>query len=276
MAGLLGGFGEALQYFAKAQDADKNREEDFAMTQRKLELANKLEMDLLKQKQAFAQQFPQYEHFEKMPNGVIAGIDRMGNSKDVYTPSPENMELAKKAYDITQMFKQRQADLTSTRALNEGLLGPVKANLYNKQAEAAGTNAEANQTRATAAAERAAAASKPKPLDPMTLQLRAQALAKAMAANDLEAHLPKDFELADLQNDLDQAVNGKTPQVRAQAAASAAAAQRALDKRKSYVEQAMSQLQSDPNAGSGLVSPQTNPFQDQIPTSDDYDPTAGY
>lgn len=275
MAGLLGGFGAGLEYFAKAQQADQDREEDFAITQRKLELANKLEMDLLRQKQAFAQQFPQYEHFEKMPNGVIAGIDRMGNSKDVYTPSQENMDLAKKAYDITQLLKQNQAAVTGVRANTESLLAPIRANLYGKQAYAAGINADANKVRADAVAERAAAVSKPKPLDPITLQLRAQYLAKAMAANDPEAQLPKDFDIADLQNDLDQATNGKTPQARAQAAASAAATQKALDKRKAYVQQAMSQLQADPNSGGGIIAP-ANQFQDMVPQQDSDDPTAGY
>lgn len=262
MAGLLSGLAAGLNFYANELASNRKEDREIEVMRQKMLMANQLEMDLLKQKQAFAQQFPQYEHFEKMPNGVIVGIDRMGNGKDVYTPSDENQELARKAYDINQMFKTNQAAVTGERAKALGLLTPVQA---DKAA------ADAVRARAAAAADAAKAGviGKPKPIDEVTRASNLEKLINARIAQDPSAQLPIDFLT-------------KKPYISAEAAAQddlvAGQAWQAAAARRAAIRNEVMRLQGQ---GEGLVAPtaqqtQSNPsseFDSFIPA--DYDPASG-
>jgi hypothetical protein len=90
MAGLGTGFG----VLGQALIQQSMKEDDEKRVMRKMQLANKLSMDLMKAKIEFYRQNPQYsQHFTDL-SGNIYGIDKMsGNVKQLHAATPEEQKI---------------------------------------------------------------------------------------------------------------------------------------------------------------------------------------
>lgn len=187
MAGLLSGIAAGLEFYAKESQANREKERDLELMRQKMLMANQLEMDLLKQKQAFAQQYPQYEHFEKTPLGVVVGFDKQGGARELYHPDAENAQAYKDQYQMTQLYKDRLGQAaTSNAAVNAALVGPRTASM-NAAAGASTRNADTN-ARGAAVREAEAPAITAQRIAAAARDI--QAAAEAKLKNDPQAQLP--------------------------------------------------------------------------------------
>lgn len=187
MAGLLSGIGAGLEFYAKESQANREKERDLELTRQKLLLANQLEMDLLKQKQTFAQQYPEYTHYEKTPLGVVVGFDKQGGARELYTPSEADQQLAKDQFQMTQLYKDRLGQAaTSNAAVNAALVGPRTASM-NAAAGASTRNADTN-AREAGVKEAEAPAIKAQRIAAAVRDI--QAAAEAKLKNDPQAQIP--------------------------------------------------------------------------------------
>jgi hypothetical protein len=90
MAGLGTGFGVLGQAIMKSAMEDDAEEK----LRRKMVLANKLQMDLMKAKIDFYRQNPQYkQHFTDL-SGNILGMDQFGNVKTLHEATPEEQKIS--------------------------------------------------------------------------------------------------------------------------------------------------------------------------------------
>jgi hypothetical protein len=96
--GLSNAFGLLGQYFIGQQ----KRQDDEASEARKLQLKNKLEMDLMRAKFEFAKANPTYTKYMSNLSGDIIGFDQFGSPHVVYNAKPEEraLKLGKAQADI--------------------------------------------------------------------------------------------------------------------------------------------------------------------------------
>lgn len=93
--GLLSGLGDALQTFGKIGLKEWSDSEDELRDAKKMQLKNKLDMDLMKAKYQFMKENPRYKQFFTDLSGNRIGVDEMGNERMVHQATPEESELAK-------------------------------------------------------------------------------------------------------------------------------------------------------------------------------------
>jgi hypothetical protein len=88
-SGMASAFGALGKYFLGRQQA----EDDEAAEQRKLQLKNKLDMDLMKAKFEYAKANPTYSKFVTDPRGNLVAFSQFGEPKVVIPASPETTTL---------------------------------------------------------------------------------------------------------------------------------------------------------------------------------------
>lgn len=136
MPGLMDQLGAALTYIS--DDAKKQRADDREMAnyEKKLKLANEVQMQLEERKLKLSQQYPEIAKTVNTPMGVTLGIYPDGTTKELY--KDEEFRNA--------VILNKQAP--AIRAEAEVSLAPSRIGLNNANAAAAAKNAEANKTRA--------------------------------------------------------------------------------------------------------------------------------
>lgn len=163
MPGLMDQLGAALTYIS--DDAKKQRAEDREMAnyEKKLKLANEVQMQLEERKIKLSQQYPEISKTVNTPMGVTLGIYPDGTTKELY--KDEEFRNA--------VILNKQAP--AIRAEAEASLAPSRIGLNNANAEAAAKNAEANKTRADKAGAPKAPKPPKAPKAPSASELRKQA-----------------------------------------------------------------------------------------------------
>lgn len=265
MSGLYDGIAAGLQFYAKESQSERERQRDLELAKQKMLMAQQMEMDLLRQKQEYAAQFPEYRHFEKTPTGKIVGFSERGDSRVLYTPDERDAALAEKQYDLTNAYKAAQTGLMTGRTRNEALLAPATRDKTYAQADASRTTANnaATRTPAQNAADVANAA---------------RSLTMAMGEeikNDPETQMPTFMGKALSQSEI-ESYRGD-PDADGEERNAVAQFDRAMQKRAAIKAKYDAQIQALQNSGGvqpgGLVSPgqQANPFDKFIP-----DPLNGF
>jgi hypothetical protein len=112
MAGLGTGFG----VLGQALMQQSMKEDDEKRVMRKMQLANKLQMDLMKAKIDFYRQNPQYKQRFSDLSGNIYGMDQFGNVKQLHASTPEEQKI---------LLGAKQSVIDKNTALGEAALAKV-------------------------------------------------------------------------------------------------------------------------------------------------------
>jgi len=130
--GLLAGFQEGYAMTdPKLREARAKDARDMSMDQKKMELAKQLEMQIWKMKEQYAQQFPEYVHFVKTPEG-ITGITKYGQERLVHASTPD--ELAEDKQKTQLGFDAQKALIEQRNAAAGASTENAKTNAeYRKQ-----------------------------------------------------------------------------------------------------------------------------------------------
>lgn len=265
MSGLYDGIAAGLQFYAKESQAERERQRDLELSKQKMLMAQQLEMDLLRQKQEYAAQFPEYKHFEKTPTGKVVGFSERGDSRVLYTPDERDAALAEKQYDLTNAYKVAQTDLMTGRTRNEALLAPATRDKTYAQADASRTTAS-NAAARTPTQNVADIANATRSLT-MAMNEELKSDPEAQMPTFMGKEIPQ-YEIEAYRGDPD--ADGEERNAVAQF-------DRAMQKRAAIKAKYDTQIQNlQPQKGSqpgGLISPnqQANPFDKFIP-----DPLNGF
>lgn len=112
--GLLSGLGTAMSDFGKIGLKEWADNEDELRDARKLQLKNKLDMDLMKAKYDFMKANPRYKQFFTDPSGNRIGVDEQGHEALVHKATAEEAADAK---------AKRQAEIDYRKALAAAATG---------------------------------------------------------------------------------------------------------------------------------------------------------
>lgn len=141
--GLLSDFGKGLAYGSDEQVQNRADDREFSNYEKKLKLAQDMQLKLEERKMQLSQQFPKLMQVQG-DYGVITGIFNDGSTKELSRdPEARQAELDKTASTV-----EANKALSEYRGANATQLIPAKAAAEPIKAGAAATNAAANTIRA--------------------------------------------------------------------------------------------------------------------------------
>lgn len=109
MANLLSFLKGVADYQVKQGENDK----DMEMYERKLQLANKLQLQLEENKRMLAEKYPKYQQFFPTATGDVVGVDEQGRSKKVYEADSETKNLLRAGKEAEIGKKKAEAESKS-------------------------------------------------------------------------------------------------------------------------------------------------------------------
>jgi len=131
--GLLGGLAGAFGSLSKGIDSYYEKKDEREAMERKLELTKRLQLEVLKAKQEYAEKNPEYKHFVQTPSGDIMGFSESGASQR-YPGTPEDKQI--NADKVSGLNAYREHKVAVDQAMLDPKIGLLGAQTTKAQAEA--------------------------------------------------------------------------------------------------------------------------------------------
>lgn len=126
----MAGFGNFLAGAFDYKLKQDEKQQDMAMYEKKLKLANDLALQLEERKRQLAQQYPTYSKFVTTATGDVIGLTNMGDQKRVYEADPDTRKMM---MDYKQAMANR-ANAQAERAPAQIAVDEARAGLLGAQA----------------------------------------------------------------------------------------------------------------------------------------------